>query len=107
MKTKMMIFVLSILLVYFLGSACPAQQRPGNLKPKMHQALPAKGAMLIGVDYYPEHWPRERWKTDIKLMKEAGFNTVRLAEFSWIKMEPVEGQFEFSWLDDAVALLAR
>ena len=24
----------------------------------------------FGVDYYPEHWPRERWETDAKLMKE-------------------------------------
>ncbi len=62
--------------------------------------------MLIGVDYYPEHWPRERWETDARLMKEAGFNTVRLAEFAWIDMEPTEGQFEFGWLDDAIKLMA-
>lgn len=61
--------------------------------------------MLIGVDYYPEHWPQERWETDAKLMKEAGFNVVRLAEFAWIDMEPNEGHFEFGWLDDALKLL--
>jgi beta-galactosidase len=71
------------------------------------QVLATSRPMLIGVDYYPEHWPRERWETDAKLMKEAGFNTVRLAEFAWIEMEPREGQFEFAWLDDAVKLLAR
>ena len=71
------------------------------------QVLSPGRAMYIGVDYYPEHWPRDRWETDIKLMKEAGFNTVRLAEFAWIDMEPREGQFEFGWLDDAVKLLAR
>jgi len=71
------------------------------------QALAPGRPMLIGVDYYPEHWPRERWETDLKLMKEAGFNTVRLAEFAWIEMEPQEGQFEFRWLDDAVKLLAQ
>jgi beta-galactosidase len=63
--------------------------------------------MLIGADYYPEHWPRERWETDVRLMKEAGFNVVRLAEFSWVKMEPAEGRFDFGWLDDAMALLNR
>ena len=26
----------------------------------------------FGVDYYPEHWPRERWETDAKLIKEMG-----------------------------------
>ncbi|MBN1509684.1 MAG: beta-galactosidase [Sedimentisphaerales bacterium] len=64
-------------------------------------------SMFIGVDYYPEHWPRERWETDARLMKEAGFNVVRLAEFAWIDMEPQEGQYDFSWLDDAIKLLAR
>ncbi|RPJ39847.1 MAG: beta-galactosidase [Planctomycetaceae bacterium] len=71
------------------------------------QVLSPGRAMYIGVDYYPEHWPRDRWETDIKLMKEAGFNTVRLAEFAWIDMEPRESEFEFGWLDDAVKLLAR
>jgi len=73
----------------------------------MQEALPEKGAMLIGVDYYHEHWPRDRWETDARLMKEAGFNVVRLAEFSWINMEPEEGRFEFGWLDEAVTLLGR
>ncbi len=63
--------------------------------------------MYVGVDYYPEHWPRERWDTDAKLMQEAGFNVVRLAEFAWVNMEPVEGQFEFGWLDDALSLLGK
>ena len=65
------------------------------------------GSMYIGVDYYPEHWPKERWEYDINLMKEAGFNVVRLAEFSWIKLEPVEGTFDFTWLDEAMALLEK
>lgn len=66
--------------------------------------MPANGTMLIGVDYYPEHWPEERWETDLKLMKEAGFNVVRVAEFSWVFLEPSEGQFDFSWLDEFLAL---
>jgi beta-galactosidase len=40
-------------------------------------------------------------------MKDAGFNVVRIAEFSWIYMEPTEGQYEFDWLDDVLDLLAR
>ncbi len=61
--------------------------------------------MYVGVDYYPEHWPRERWETDARLMQEAGFNVVRLAEFAWVMMEPAEGAFTFDWLDDALAVL--
>jgi len=69
---------------------------------------PAMGReMYIGADYYPEHWPKERWETDIRLMKGAGFNIVRLAEFSWINMEPVEGRFKFTWLDEVLELLTN
>ncbi len=61
----------------------------------------------FGVDYYPEHWPRERWETDAKLMEEMGVQVVRMAEFSWFKMEPREGEFHFEWLEDIIALLDR
>ncbi len=61
----------------------------------------------FGADYYPEHWPEERWPEDARLMAEAGFNVVRLAEFAWSKMEPAEGQFDFAWLDRALEILHR
>ena len=61
----------------------------------------------FGVDYYPEHWPRERWETDVALMQEMGIQVVRMGEFSWHKMEPREGEYDFAWLDEAVSLLGR
>src|SRR5258707_10801955 len=61
---------------------------------------------FFGVDYYPEHWPEARWPDDARLMAEAGFNTVRLAEFAWSRLEPQEGQFDFAWLDRAIDVLA-
>jgi beta-galactosidase len=61
----------------------------------------------FGVDYYPEHWPRERWEKDAVLMHEMGVQVVRMAEFSWFKMEPSLGEFHFEWLDEAVALLNK
>ena len=64
-------------------------------------------SIYFGVDYYPEHWPRDRWETDAKLMKEAGFDAVRMAEFSWEKLEPGYNRFDFDWLDEAIALLSR
>lgn len=54
----------------------------------------------FGVDYYPEHWPKKRWETDVQLMKEMGVQVVRMAEFSWFKMEPVQGEFHFEWLEE-------
>jgi beta-galactosidase len=61
----------------------------------------------FGVDYYPEHWPEERWQIDALLMQEAGINVVRLAEFAWSKMEPENGRFDFDWLDRIIALLGE
>ncbi len=60
----------------------------------------------FGTDYYPEHWPRERWATDARMMREMGIQVVRMAEFSWSKFEPREGEFHFEDLDDAIAVLA-
>lgn len=60
----------------------------------------------FGVDYYPEHWDRTRWETDAKLMQEMGIQVIRMAEFSWHKLEPEEGRYDFTWLDDAISLLA-
>jgi beta-galactosidase len=59
----------------------------------------------FGVDYYPEHWPEERWPIDAGLMAEAGFNVVRLAEFAWSRLEPREAEFDFDWLDRAIDIL--
>ena len=42
----------------------------------------------FGVDYYPEHWPKERWETDARLMKDMGIQIVRMAEFAWQALEP-------------------
>jgi beta-galactosidase len=60
-----------------------------------------------GVDYYPEHWPEERWAIDAGLMQAAGLNIVRLAEFAWSRLEPQDGHFDFDWLDRAIEVLAR
>ncbi|HTK11108.1 MAG TPA: beta-galactosidase [Ktedonobacteraceae bacterium] len=60
--------------------------------------------VIFGVDYYPEHWSPERWPIDARLMQQAGINTVRLAEFAWSRLEPREGTFDFSWLDEAIEI---
>ncbi len=62
---------------------------------------------FFGVDYYPEHWPRERWEEDAVLMRELGITVVRMGEFAWAKFEPELGTFDFTWMDDAIALLER
>ncbi len=59
----------------------------------------------FGVDYYPEHWERERWEVDAELMQQMGIQMVRMAEFSWHKLQPEENRFDFGWLDEAITLL--
>ncbi|MCI9078759.1 MAG: beta-galactosidase [Lachnospiraceae bacterium] len=63
--------------------------------------------LKIGVDYYPEHWDKSLWKNDVKLMKEAGVNIVRMAEFAWSRLEPAEGEYSFGWLDEIIYLFAE
>jgi beta-galactosidase len=84
---------------------CPLLLAQANL-PKSNPMTP-NGNMYIGVDYYPEHWPEERWEYDIKLMKQADFNIVRLAEFSWVLLEPQESMFDFTWLDKVIQLFDK
>ena len=52
--------------------------------------------MLYGVSYYPEHKTKEDLAWDIKLLKESGINTVRMGEFSWCRMEPEPGRYDFT-----------
>jgi beta-galactosidase len=61
----------------------------------------------LGVAYYPEQWPRERWATDAGLMAEAGLSLARVGEFAWAPLEPQEGRFELDWLADAIGVLAE
>lgn len=63
--------------------------------------------MIIGVDYYPEHWDRELWEKDADLMRDTGVRVVRLAEFAWCRLEPKDGEFDFAWLDEIIEILTQ
>ncbi|MHA5051727.1 beta-galactosidase [Streptomyces sp. SD15] len=64
-----------------------------------------RGRILFGGDYNPEQWPEEVWQDDVRLMKEAGVNSVTVGVFSWAKVEPRPGAREFGWLDRLMDLL--
>ncbi|UWQ17224.1 beta-galactosidase [Jannaschia sp. M317] len=68
-----------------------------SLSPLSRQAL--------GVCYYPEHWPEERWPTDARMMAEAGIEYIRIGEFAWSLMEPEPGTYDWAWLDRAFQVL--
>ena len=72
--------------------------------------------MFFGVDYYPEQWvfpyagtadsPEGAWERDAELMSQAGFNVVRIGEFSWGICEPEEGKYDFLWLRRVMDIMA-
>nr|WP_321378725.1 beta-galactosidase [uncultured Bacteroides sp.] len=69
--------------------------------------FPEKDLITTGIYYYPEHWPENQWERDIKNIADMGFEFIHLAEFAWYKMEPVEGKFDFQWLDKVVDICVK
>ncbi len=61
----------------------------------------------LGVCYYPEHWDQSIWVQDAQRMVEAGISVVRIGEFAWSRIEPISGEYQFEWLDEAIETLAK
>ncbi|NQX10765.1 beta-galactosidase [Microbacteriaceae bacterium VKM Ac-2855] len=61
--------------------------------------------MYYGGDYNPEQWPEIVWPEDARLMREAGVTMVSLGIFTWSRIQPAEGVFDFEWLDTVIGLL--
>ncbi len=61
----------------------------------------------LGVCYYPEQWPRNIWETDAQNMKRLGISWVRIAEFSWAKIEPQPYIYNFEWLDEVIDIMGK
>ncbi|MEM9580505.1 MAG: beta-galactosidase [Pseudomonadota bacterium] len=59
----------------------------------------------LGVCYYPEHWPEDRWTSDAAQMAEAGLTWVRIGEFAWSRLEPSPGDLQLDWLERAIEVL--
>ncbi len=63
--------------------------------------------MIFGADYYPEQWTPADYDDDIRLMKDMGLSSVRLAEFAWGLMEPREGKYEFDFFEKIIDRLGE
>lgn len=61
--------------------------------------------MLIGANYHPHDWDRKRWPVDINLMRDAGFNAIRVGHLCWDSFEPEDGTYTFEWFDEIMELL--
>ena len=58
--------------------------------------------LLHGADYNPEQWRDNKsvWDEDMRLMQLANCNEMTVGIFSWSVLEPKEGEFDFSFLDE-------
>ena len=59
---------------------------------------------LHGGDYNPEQWidTKEIWDEDMQLMNLANCNEMTVGIFSWSTLEPKEGEYDFSFLDEII-----
>ncbi|MGB7190633.1 MAG: beta-galactosidase [Acidobacteriaceae bacterium] len=103
------------------SGACASQRHTKSLKearatqpaPVTAEAsAPAERAVkfptvLYGAAYYHEYEPYERLNQDIKLMKAAGLNEVRMGESTWSLWEPEDGHFEYAWMDRVVDAMGK
>ena len=62
---------------------------------------------MLGVCYYPEHWPETWWEGDAAAMRALGIMYVRIGEFAWSRIEPEPGRFAWDWLDRALDVLGK
>jgi len=59
---------------------------------------------LHGGDYNPDQWldRPDILERDVELMHEAHVNCVSVGIFSWARLEPEEGVYDFEWLDQVI-----
>lgn len=62
---------------------------------------------MLGVCYYPEHWPEDYWARDAQRMRALGLTYVRIGEFAWGRIEKSEGSFSWDWMDRAIDVLGN
>ena len=88
MKKQKHIILLSIVILFFLSSLMKAQE------------------LYVGANYHPhDNKNIEKIKTDIELMKAAGFKVVRMGHLAWDSYEPSEGIYDFDWFDEVMDLM--
>lgn len=67
-------------------------------------AWPTAG-LCYGGDYNPEQWTEDVWREDVELMRAAQINFVTVGVFSWARLQPEPGRWDFGWLDRVMDLL--
>jgi len=59
---------------------------------------------LHGGDYNPDQWldRPDILDRDVELMQQAHVNCVSIGIFAWSRLEPEEGVYDFTWLDEVI-----
>ena len=88
-------------------SPAPAQERSDRAGDRAAGPAPATGGrILFGAAYYDEYTPAsagpDRLTRDMEMMVEAGFTTIRIAEFTWGTWNPAPGVFDWYHIDRAI-----
>ncbi|MFV0402022.1 MAG: beta-galactosidase [Oscillospiraceae bacterium] len=65
--------------------------------------------LLYGCAYYDEYMPADcdRLEKDMRMIREAGMNVIRIAESTWATEEPREGVFDFSHVTRVIEAAAK
>ena len=71
---------------------------------KRQHPCPSFPHFIHGADYNPEQWIADKtiWDQDMELMKLANCNEMSVGIFSWSMLEPREGEFDFTFLDEII-----
>ena len=59
---------------------------------------------LHGGDYNPDQWldRPDILERDVEMMREAHVNCVSVGIFAWARLEPEDGVYDFTWLDEVI-----
>lgn len=71
---------------------------------KKEYPCPVFPHLIHGADYNPEQWMADKqiWDQDMQLMRQAHCNEMTVGIFSWSTLEPREGEYDFSFLDEII-----
>ena len=72
----------------------------------MAQTDPKKDRNKRLLDVFLQMQHYEKWKADLDLVKEVGFNAIRYS-VPWYKAEPKPGVYDWSWIDGPVRYLVE
>lgn len=81
---------------------CPGTSLAAAQSAEVRGDWPGAGRLFVGTNYQPVDRSPAQVRRDIALMKQSGFNVVRMGDLAWDYFEPTEGQFDFSTFDDVM-----